>query len=128
MLTRINFQSIPVKDQQRALEFYRDRLGMVVQTDAPYGGGLRWIFMAIPGAQTMLHFGTPEEVTVKAGTPVLCLVSDDVDAEAARLEAAGVAMTGGPADAPWQPGVRWAMFKDSEDNLVLIQSSSMEGA
>lgn len=128
MLKRINFQSIPVKDQQRALEFYRDRLGMVVQTDAPYGEGVRWIFMAIPGAQTMVHFAAPDEVTVKDGTPALCLVSDDVDGEAARLEAAGVAMTGGPADAPWQPGVRWAMFRDSEDNLVLIQSSSMEGA
>ncbi len=128
MLRRINFQSIPVMDQGRALAFYRDRLGMTVQTDAPYGEGVRWIFMAIPGAQTLLHFGAPDEVRVKDGTPALCLVTDDVDAEAARLMAAGVAMTGGPADAPWQAGVRWAMFRDSEDNLVLIQSSSMEGA
>ena len=31
-------------------------------------------------------------------------------------------MTAGPADAEWQPGMRWAMFPDSEGNLVLIQS------
>ncbi len=33
-----------------------------------------------PGAQTMVHFAAPDEVTVKAGTPALCLVSEDVDA------------------------------------------------
>jgi predicted enzyme related to lactoylglutathione lyase len=127
-LQRINFQTIPVKDQDRALAFYRDKLRMTVQTDAPYAGGRRWIFMAIPGAQTLLHFGEPDEVKVKDGTPLLCLITDDVDGEAARLAAAGVPMTGGPADAPWQPGVRWAMFSDSEDNLILIQSSPMEAS
>lgn len=126
-LKRINFQSIPVADQQRALEFYRDMLGMDVQTDAPYADGWRWIFMEIPGAETMLQFTHADEVSIKPGTPALCLVSDDVDDEMARMKAAGVTVTHEPAEAPWNPNVRWAMFKDSEDNLVLIQSSSMEG-
>ena len=26
------------------------------------------------------------------------------------------------SDAPWKPGVRWAMIKDSEGNLILIES------
>jgi catechol 2,3-dioxygenase-like lactoylglutathione lyase family enzyme len=128
MLKRINFQSIPVRDPQRALEFYRDMLGMRVHTDMPYQDGQRWIFMEIPGAQTLLQFGGADEVTYKPGVPVLCLVCDDADAEAQRLAAAGVAMTGGPDTAPWDAAVRWAMFRDSEDNLILIQSSSQERA
>jgi catechol 2,3-dioxygenase-like lactoylglutathione lyase family enzyme len=127
MLRRINFQSLPVTDQQRALEFYRDRLGMEVQTDAPFGDGWRWIFMAIPGAETLLHFAQADEISIKSGTPALCLVAEDVDAEIARLQGCGVTITHSPALAPWNPHVRWAMFKDSEDNLILIQSSSMEG-
>jgi catechol 2,3-dioxygenase-like lactoylglutathione lyase family enzyme len=125
MLRRINFQTLPVRDFARARDFYRDRLGMVVQTDAPYGDS-RWIFMAIPGADTMLHFGAPEEIQIKPGTPALCLVCDDVDAEVARLRAEGVTIHAGPADAEWQPGVRWALLHDSEDNLILIQSSIHE--
>ncbi len=127
-VNRINFLTIPVRDQDRALGFYCDMLGMRVQTDAPYGDNWRWIFLEIPGAETFLHFGTADEVKVKDGTPALCLVCDDVDSEVARLAAAGVAITGGPDDAPWHPSVRWAMLRDSESNLVLIQSSSMEGA
>ncbi|MCB1493380.1 MAG: VOC family protein [Rhodobiaceae bacterium] len=126
MFKRINFQSIPVKDQQRAMDFYRDTLGFAVHTDAPYDGGWRWIFMQIPGAATLLHFARPGEVTVK-DVPALCLISDDVDAEAARLREAGVVLVDGPADAPWYPAVRYAMIRDPEDNLILIQSSNMEG-
>mgnify|MGYP000191604493 CR=1 FL=1 len=125
MFKRINFQSIPVEDQQRALEFYRDKLGFNVQTDAPYEEGWRWIFMQIPGAETMLHFGSRGDMEHHKG-PALCLVTDDVDAEAKRLESLGVAMKNGPGDAPWQQAVRFAMFDDSEDNLVLMQSSTME--
>jgi catechol 2,3-dioxygenase-like lactoylglutathione lyase family enzyme len=128
MLTRINFQSVPVHDQQRALEFYRDKLGMRVHTDMPYQGGLRWIFMEIPGSDTKVQFGGPDEVAYQPGVPVLCLVCDDTDVEAKRLVASGVTMSDGPADAPWDSHVRWAMFRDTEDNLILIQSSSLEGA
>lgn len=125
MFKRINFQSIPVADQQRALEFYRDTMGMHVQTDAPYGDDWRWIFMEIPGSETFLHFARPAEITVK-DIPALCLVTDDVDAEAKRLKETGVRIVDGPSDAPWHPAVRYALIRDSEDNLVLIQSSTME--
>ncbi len=128
MLLRINFVSIPVHDQSRALAFYRDTLGMAVQTDAAYGDGWRWIFMTIPQSETLLHFCAADDVSVKTGTPALCLVSDDVDGEVARLTAAGIKIHAGPDDAPWAEGVRWAMIHDSEGNLILLQSSSHEGA
>lgn len=120
-ISRINFQSIPVTDQDRALTFYIEHLGFHVHTDAPYSEGWRWIFLNLPGADTRLHFSKPEELQF-SNVPALCLVSDDVDAEAARFKAAGVVISQGPDDAPWAPGVRWLMIKDSEDNLILLES------
>lgn len=120
-ISRIHFQSIPVDEQDRALAFYRDTLGFTVHTDAPYGENWRWIFLSLPGGETMLQFGRRSEYSVK-GVPALCLACDSVDEEAERLKTAGATITDGPADAPWAPGVRWLMIRDSEDNLVLLES------
>jgi catechol 2,3-dioxygenase-like lactoylglutathione lyase family enzyme len=125
-LRRINFQSIPVEDQDRALAFYRDVLGMQVQTDAADGAGGRWIFMRIPGAATLLHFACAAPPGPRDG-PALWLVCDDVDAEAARLGGLGITLRAAPQDAPWHPAVRFATFDDSEGNLLFLQSSSLEG-
>lgn len=118
---RITFTSIPVADQDRALAFYAGHLGFAVHTDAPYAEGWRWIFLALPGADTRLHFARRSEIVV-TDVPALCLVCDDVDAEAARLGAAGVTILSGPDDAPWAGGVRWLMIRDSEDNMILMES------
>jgi catechol 2,3-dioxygenase-like lactoylglutathione lyase family enzyme len=127
MIKGLNFQSLPVTDQDRALTFYRDKMGFTVQTDAPYGDGWRWIFIQIPGAETMIHFAKPAEISFN-GIPALALTCDDVDAETGRLQALDVTVTDGPADAPWHASVRYSLIKDSEENLLLLQSSSLEGA
>lgn len=120
-INRINFQSIPVADQDRALAFYTKNLGFDVHTDVPYGDNWRWIFLTLPGAETRLHFASTQDMQVN-NKPALCLVCDSVDAEASKLKSGGVKITDGPDDAPWQPGVRWLMIRDSEDNLVLLES------
>lgn len=122
-IQRINFQSIPVDDQSRALAFYTEKLGFDVLTDAPYGEGYRWIFLGVSGADTRLHFARRTEITI-SDIPCLTLVSDDVDAECEALRAKGVDIHNGPGDAPWQPGIRWAMIKDTEGNLILLESMS----
>ncbi|WP_306120389.1 MULTISPECIES: glyoxalase superfamily protein [unclassified Roseitalea] len=120
MLSHIHFQSIGVVDMYRAVEFYRDMLGMRVERDAPYGDS-RWIFMQIPGARTMLHFDQHSTIEPQ-DKPALVLATDDVDALCEDLTSKGVAIQSGPDDAPWEPGVRWAMIHDSEGNLVLLQT------
>ena len=120
-IRRIHFQSIPVADQDRALAFYTTNFGFEVHTDAPYGEGWRWIFLTLPGAETRLHFASPDDMTVN-DKPALCLVCDNVDDEAKKLRANSVEITNGPDDAPWHPGVRWLMLRDTEDNLVLLES------
>ena len=120
-ITRISFQSVPVTDQDRALAFYRDVMGFEVQVDAPYEPDWRWIFLRIPGSGDRIQFAKATEIEVK-GRPVLALVSDDVDAEAVRLTSLGATVTDLPQDAPWQPGVRWMLLRDSEGNGIFVES------
>ncbi len=118
---RISFQSIPVDEQDRALDFYTRHLGFRVHTDAPSAENWRWIFLALDGAGTRLHFAERKDMDIH-DKPALALEVDDVDALCARLDAAGVRVTNAPQDAPWAPGVRWATLRDSEDNIVFIES------
>jgi predicted enzyme related to lactoylglutathione lyase len=120
-LKRISFQSIPVDDQDRALAFYRDVLGFEVHTDAPMEKDWRWIFLIIPGAETRLQFAKRQDITVH-DKPALALTTEDIDADCARWAKAGVTITNQPQDAPWLPGVRWATIRDSEDNILFIES------
>lgn len=126
MFTHIHFDTIPALDVERARDFYRDKLGFAVERDNPYGG-TRWVFMRIPGADTLLHFDKRERIE-PSPTPALVLATDDVDQTCASLRARGVPIKRGPDDAPWAPGTRWAMIDDSEGNLVLIQTVPEEGS
>ena len=121
MITAAKFVSIPVSDQQRALEFYRDVLGFEVRTDAPYGEemdsaeGGRWIEVAPKGAQTgfNLYAADAEGGQAPGGMSPVVFDSDDIVATCEDLKAKGAEVTVDPAEMPWG---WWAQFKDSEGN------------
>lgn len=127
-IQRVNFVSIPVSDQDRAIAFYCDLLGLKVQTDTPYEDGWRWIFLEIPGADTLIQFAKSGDIATSKERPALVLISDDVDRDTAKLKDANTLILDGPADAPWHEGVRYSLIEDSEGNTVLLQSSLNEGA
>lgn len=57
MITKMSHATIWVKNQQEALEFYRDKLGFEVDTDAMIGDDYRWLTMGIksqPGFEIIL--------------------------------------------------------------------------
>src|SRR5947208_15164309 len=57
MITRMSHVLVWVKNQQEALEFYRDKLGFEVDTDAKIGEDYRWLTMKIrtqPGFEIIL--------------------------------------------------------------------------
>lgn len=122
MFKHVKFSSLPVSDQDRAVAFYRDRMGLTLATDQPYSeGGGRWIEFEIPGSPTRILFESrPDETPDEQ--PSLILVTDDVDAAHAALAAKGVAFTQEPADTPWAPGERYALLRDSEGNLIMLGS------
>ena len=48
MITRLNHVSIFVLDQESAYDFYINKLGFKVHTDAPMGPGKRWLTVTAP--------------------------------------------------------------------------------
>ena len=45
---------VPVSDQDRALEFYVEKLGFEKRNDTPFGEGERWVEVAPPSASTTI--------------------------------------------------------------------------
>jgi len=48
MITKLNHVSIFVLNQDTAYEFYVNKLGFKVHTDAPMGPGMRWLTVCAP--------------------------------------------------------------------------------
>ena len=77
MIKGIKFASVPVTDQDRALEFYTKKLGLRIITDAPFNDDQRWIELGFPRAETKLVLFTPEEHrTLIGGFLNITFVSD----------------------------------------------------
>jgi predicted enzyme related to lactoylglutathione lyase len=115
LLKRINFVTVPVKDQGRALDFYTRKLGFKVFTDQTVGD-TRWIELQLPGAETRLVLH-PGPAGAPQGKPALALVADNVKTTYDDLRAKGVEFQGPPRKEDWG---EYACFSDSEGNLVLF--------
>ncbi|AYL99439.1 VOC family protein [Mucilaginibacter celer] len=48
MITKLNHVSVFVLDQDSAYDFYVNKLGFKVNTDAPMGPGMRWLTVCPP--------------------------------------------------------------------------------
>jgi len=121
MIKNVDFVSIPVADQKRALAFYTEKLGFTVATNQPMApGGQRWIELKIPGADTRVTLFTPPGHENRVGTFVpLSLWSDDVEGTYETLKARGVEFLEPPKKEPWGTSV---IFKDSEGNDLHLGS------
>lgn len=120
MIRGIKFISVPVKDQDAALEFYTEKLGLRVQTDQPFGPGQRWIELAIPGADTGLALFTPpgHEDRIGGFQPI-SFWCDDVFATAAILEKKGVRIVKAAKKETWGTS---AIFADGDGNEFVLSS------
>lgn len=118
MIKRIKFLGIPVRDQDRALHFYTEKLGFRVFTDQPFSGTQRWIELSIPGADTGVVLFTPDGHEGRIGTFVnTSWEVDDIDSTYADLQAKGVEFAGPPQKQPWGTFV---ILKDSEGNQIVL--------
>jgi len=115
VLKRINFVTVPVKDQSRALAFYTAKLGFKVFTDQTIRA-TRWIELQLPGAETRLVLH-PGPVGATDGKPALALLADNVKATYDDLRAKGVEFKEPPKKEHWG---EHATFLDSEGNLILF--------
>jgi len=122
MITRARAVNVYVSDQQRALDFYVEKLGFELRADQPNGPDARWIEVAPAGAETVLILYTPPGLNERIGTwsPIV-FDCDDMDATYAQLRDNGVEFSQPPAVQPW--GMKMALFKDIDGNeFVLVQT------
>ncbi len=120
MIKRIKFLGIPVKDQDRALSFYTEKLNFRVLTDQHFSESQRWIELTIPGAETGIALFTPEGHEDRVGTFVNSSWEvNDIDKTYAELRDRGVEFAGPPEKQPWGSFLK---MKDSEGNQIVLSS------
>lgn len=123
---QIKYVSVPVDDQAKALDFYTRVLGFEKAADVE-AGGYRWLTVTspdgAPGVELLLEPMSFQPAVVyqkalhDAGMPVTQFVTDDIDAEAARLKELGVTFH---TDVQDMGPVRGAVIDDTCGNLIQI--------
>lgn len=120
MIKHIKFASIPVRDQDRALEFYTERVGFTIITDQPMGEGQRWIELGIAGAETRVVLFTADVHKDRIGTfSNIVFASENVEKTYEELRRRGVEFVTPPTQEQW--GL-FAVFKDPDENQFVISS------
>ena len=120
MIKGIKFASIPVTDQDRALEFYTKKLGFVVATDQPFNDKQRWIELRIPGADTRVVLFTMDGDEDRIGrVQPVTFYSNDVKKTYDELKSRGVEFAAPPEIAEWGSS---AIFRDADGNQFVLSS------
>ena len=119
MIKAVKFVSIPVKDQNKALEFYTKKLGFQILTDQPFGNQ-RWIELRIPGADTGVVLFTPPGQEGRIGTFAnISFACDDIQKTYEELRTRGVEFQQPPKKESWGTS---AIFKDPDGNAFVLSS------
>ena len=120
MIRKLKFVGIPTADQDRALAFWTEKIGLTVATDQPMGEGKRWIELSIPGAETGIVLFTPEGHEDRVGTFFNgSFGCDDVEYTYGQLKERGVEFDKEPQNQPWGT---FAIFRDPDGNSFVLGS------
>ena len=128
MTLKLSHTFMIVDDQDKALAFYRDVLGLQLKTDVPLGDE-RWLTVASPeqpGVEIVLVTASmghsPQDaealsaLLAKGVLGSLIFATDDLAATFERLRAAGAEVLQEPIDQPY--GVRDCAFRDPAGNML----------
>jgi catechol 2,3-dioxygenase-like lactoylglutathione lyase family enzyme len=119
-IQKIGVVVVPVSDQERAIEFYVDKLGFEKRTDIAVGDSYRWVEVAPADAVTTIAIvpPPPDKPTGSVETGI-GLSTDDIDADHADLKSRGVdvdpevSRMGDPV-----PPLFW--FRDPDGNTLMV--------
>ncbi|MDX2006131.1 MAG: VOC family protein [Meiothermus sp.] len=123
MVNGTAYITVLVGNQDEAIEFYQEKLGLEVRLDVPFGPKERWVTVAPKGSAgpefSLVQADSPakqQAVGRQAGDHVLfVLTTEDVDRDHADLKARGVEVLGDPENLPWG---RHFLFRDPYGNVL----------
>lgn len=136
MIRRLSHATIFVKDQNEALNFYRDKLGFEVHTDAMVGDDFRWltlntkdqpdfeIILMEPKAGMLMDAETAtklREIMDKGVLGAGVFNTDDCRGTYEELKSKGVEFVAEPAERPY--GIE-AVFRDNSGNWFSLTQPS----
>lgn len=126
---KVTLISIPVRDQEKALQFYTGKLGFLKKKDIALGGGNRWLTLVSreweEGPELLLepapvHFEPTrvyQDALKEAGMPWTQFDVQDVDSEHERLAKLGVSFRVEPKEAGT---VKYAILDDTCGNFIML--------
>jgi catechol 2,3-dioxygenase-like lactoylglutathione lyase family enzyme len=138
MIRKMSHATIFVNNQEEALEFYRDKLGFVVHTDAMVGPDFRWLTMNVPDqpdfeivlmepkAGMLMDEATAtqlREILAKGVLGAGVFNTDNCRETYEEMKSKGVQFVGEPAERPY--GVE-AVFKDNSGNWFSLTQPNEE--
>lgn len=110
---------VPVADQDKAIDFYVEKLGFEKRADVPFGDGNRWVEVAPVGAATTVALVQPMEGQETGIESRAAFETTDIEADHAALRERGVEVDaevmrmGGPVPPMF-------FFRDQDGNRLLI--------
>jgi catechol 2,3-dioxygenase-like lactoylglutathione lyase family enzyme len=123
-ISKVGRVCVTVADTDRAIDFYVGKLGFEKVVDEPMGPDMRWVEVAIPGAETTIALAPPPPGQPAGGTQTgICLDTSDVDGAHAALKESGadvddeVTRYGGPV-----PPMFW--LRDPDGNSLIVVEPS----
>jgi predicted enzyme related to lactoylglutathione lyase len=123
MINGYAYLTLMVKNQDEALKFYQEKLGLEVRQDVPFGPDIRWVTVAPKGVMfPEISLNVPQSEAARAAIGkqtgdyvTFVMTTEDVDAYHKELTAKGVDVQGEPENVPWG---RFFSFKDLYGNLI----------
>ncbi len=122
MISHVKHAVVPIIDQDRALKFYTEKLGLKVAVDVLFDGcPQRWIELKTPEGETCVVLYTFDEHQDMIGkNSNIVFTCKDVAATTDQLKAKGVEIVEGPTERSWG---MYSIFKDSEGNRFCLSTS-----
>jgi predicted enzyme related to lactoylglutathione lyase len=130
---KLKLTSVYVDDQEQALRFYTDVLGLVQKTDVA-NGPYRWLTVASPedpdGTELQLARNDPpaakayQQALFEQGQPAAMFFTNDITGDYERITARGGEFTMPPTEAT---GSTIAILNDTCGNLIQLTQLNWQG-
>jgi len=109
--------SVPVSDQQRSKEFYRDVVGFELLREEPMGPGQSWIQLAPRGCLTTIALVTWFETMKPGALQGVMLNVTDIERDHKELSGRGLQL----AEIKQEPWGRYTTFQDPDGNGWILR-------